>query len=370
MTANPPKRIAFYAPMKAPDHPVPSGDRAVARLVLRALEALGHEVTVASSLRVFLRKPDDRDAHAGLVAGAQAERARLSADWAAGAPDLWVCYHPYYKSPDLLGPPLCRDFGIPWITVEASLSARRSVGLWAPFQAAARDAVDGAHVNIALTARDALGLHEVAPDARVARLAPFVAAAPFLAVDPRPEPGHLVTVAMMRPGDKLDSYVILAGALAQLPGKDWRLTVVGDGPARAAVQALFAPIADRVTWVGQTDAAGVRQALARGAVYLWPGCGEAFGMAYLEAQAAGLPVVAMQIAGVPEVVADGETGLLTPPQDVGAYAAAIRRILDDTALRTRLAHRARTAVRDGHDLPRAAQRLGQILDHHVWAAGQ
>ena len=85
---------------------------------------------------------------------------------------------------------------------------------------------------------------------------------------------------------------------------------------RGEVEALFAGLpAGRVRWLGQVDAAGVAGLLARGAVYVWPGCGEAYGLAYLEAQAAGLPVVAFRTAGVPEVVADGETGVLVADGD-------------------------------------------------------
>ena len=56
---------------------------------------------------------------------------------------------------------------------------------------------------------------------------------------------------------------------------------------------------------------------ASGAIYVWPGFGEAYGLAYLEAQAAGLPVVAQDIDGVPGGRARWQTGILTPPGDVG-----------------------------------------------------
>ncbi len=62
---------------------------------------------------------------------------------------------------------------------------------------------------------------------------------------------------------------------------------------------------------------------------MWPGSGEAYGIAYLEAQAAGLPVIAQWTAGVPEVVEDGVTGLLTLEGDVAAYAEAIRRMIEN-----------------------------------------
>ena len=63
-------------------------------------------------------------------------------------------------------------------------------------------------------------------------------------------------------------------------------------------------------------------------LYLWPAINEAYGMAFLEAQAAGLPVVAGRTGGVPAVVADGVTGLLTPIGDAAAFAGAVARLLD------------------------------------------
>ncbi len=123
---------------------------------------------------------------------------------------------------------------------------------------------------------------------------------------------RLVTVAMMRPGDKLESYRMLARALALIVRRPWRLTVIGDGPARDEVRAMFADFGQhRVEWLGQKQAAEIEELLGQGGTYVWPGTGEAYGIAYMEAQAAGLPVVAQATAGVPEVVQDGVTGMLT-----------------------------------------------------------
>ncbi len=63
-------------------------------------------------------------------------------------------------------------------------------------------------------------------------------------------------------------------------------------------------------------------------LYLWPAINEAYGMAFLEAQAAGLPVVAGRTGGVPAVVADGVTGVLTPIGDATSFADAVARLLD------------------------------------------
>src|SRR5205823_6149769 len=100
----------------------------------------------------------------------------------------------------------------------------------------------------------------------------------------------LVTVAMMRRGDKLKSFTMLAAALELISDLSWHLTIVGDGPAKSDVQILFRRLDPRrITWVGEIMPEEVHHFLNDADVYVWPGCGEAYGLAYLEAQAAGLP---------------------------------------------------------------------------------
>ncbi|OYW60654.1 MAG: glycosyl transferase [Rhodobacterales bacterium 12-65-15] len=354
--------VAFYAPLKAPDHPVPSGDRLMARMLVACLQRAGHRVTVASDLRAYLGRADDVAGWSALQTAAQAECERLAQGWAGAVPDLWFAYHPYYKSPDLIGPALAQRFGLPYVTCEASYSTRRNLGIWAEMQALMLDMVKGAALNLCLTGRDRAGLLAAAPKARVARFPPFIDTSPF-SRDPAPEPGHLVTVAMMRGGDKLQSYRLLAAALKLMPeGLPWRLSVAGDGPERAEVQALFAGLAPgRITWLGLLPREGVAELLSRAAVYVWPGCGEAYGLAYLEAQAAGVPVVAQAVAGVPEVVTDGLTGCLAPEGDALALARAMTALLTDAGLQARMANAARLRVRDQHEIKGAALRLDQLL---------
>jgi len=359
-------KIAFHAPLKSPHHPVPSGDRLMARLVIAALRQSGHAVEVASELRTFSKVPSTEQA-AEMKQAAEAERERIAQRWQAeGKPDVWFCYHPYYKAPDLIGPSLARRFGIAYVTAEASYSPRRNIGPWAEAQQTVADAVRNATVNICFTRRDREGLLEALPDARTAMLAPFIDASEFLVREPKPEPGRLVTTAMMRPGDKMDSYQMLAAALHLLPVLDWRLSVIGDGTCRPEVEALFSGILNgRIDWHGEQATADVAELLSRAALYVWPGCGEAYGLAYLEAQAAGLPAVAQHIAGVPEVVMHERTGLLTPAGDVAAYAAAIRRLLTDGYERQVMALEARRFVGEERDLATASVRLDTILQHHL-----
>lgn len=354
-------KIAFYAPLKAPDHPVPSGDRQMARLLLQALVTGGFDARVASTLRAFQAEPRPLDA---LKQAAEAEKARLRQEWAReGKPDLWFTYHLYYKAPDLIGPDLAREFAIPYVTAEASYAARRDHEGWAEAQALIRDAVRLARVNLCFTERDRPGLESVAPLARLASLSPFIDTSRYESASPSVAPaGKLMTVAMMRKGDKFASFAFLAKALALLTDLPWHLTVIGDGPVRAETMALFDGLpSERIDWRGELASDKIPAALGDGGIYVWPGCGEAYGMAYLEAEAAGLPVVAQATAGVPAVVHDGRTGILTPEGDVAAYAAAIRDLLLDHDKRQAFGTAARDFVLEERSLRLAAAKLGLIL---------
>ncbi|MCG5474167.1 MAG: glycosyltransferase family 4 protein [Sinorhizobium fredii] len=364
-------RIAFYAPLKSPDHPVPSGDRQMARMLIEALRLSGHDVQIASTLRAFSREASDA-AFLDLRKQADAEIVRLSRIWAKdGPPDAWFCYHPYYKAPDLLGPALAAEFAIPYMTAESSYSSRRNEGARKLAQDAVADGAGRAAVNICFTERDRRGLEEAMPDGRYAMLAPFIDVGRFQGT-PKAKSGdaRLIAVAMMRPGDKMDSYRMLAAALRLVVDIPWTLTIVGDGPSRAAVQETFAGLpAERLDWAGEKAPETVADLLFGSDLYVWPGCGEAYGLSYLEAQAAGLPVVAQATAGVPEVVRNGETGLLTAAGDADAFAEAIRRLLGDAALRAELANRARRFVLEERSLTAAAQRLEAIFNAFARRSG-
>jgi glycosyltransferase involved in cell wall biosynthesis len=148
-----------------------------------------------------------------------------------------------------------------------------------------------------------------------------------------------------------------------LPDLPWHLTVIGDGPVRRETIALFADLpAERFDWRGELASDAVPRALSDGGIYVWPGCGEAYGLAYLEAQAAGLPVVAQATAGVPAVVEHRRTGLLTPDGDVAAHAAAIRELLIDDGKRQAYGQAARAFVLGERSLTQASQHLGRLLN--------
>jgi glycosyltransferase involved in cell wall biosynthesis len=114
------------------------------------------------------------------------------------------------------------------------------------------------------------------------------------------------------------------------------LVLVGEGPERPHVQALAAElgVADRVLCLGALP--HFSEWLGRADLFLLPSETESFGLAALEALACGVPVIASDVGGLPEVVRHGETGLLVPPGDPAALAAAVASLLDDEPRRQRL----------------------------------
>jgi glycosyltransferase involved in cell wall biosynthesis len=160
-------------------------------------------------------------------------------------------------------------------------------------------------------------------------------------------PGELliVSVGNLYP---VKGHAVLVDALATLRERSgWRLAIAGRGEEepRLRAQAAAAGIGDRIHLLGFRD--DIADVLAAGDLFAMPSLSEGLPLALVEAMSFGLPVVVSRVGGVPEVVTDGVEGLLVPPSDSAALAAAIRSLLDDTALRRRQGDAARTrALRD------------------------
>jgi len=284
---------------------------------------------------------------------------------------VWFTYHLHHKAPDWLGPAVSQALDIPYVVAEASVAAKQRHGAWAAGYAASVAAIEAAAATLFLNPADLAGVAALRGPARadeclppfldLARLAGPASAAVAGAFD-RDARTRLITVAMMRPGPKLASYRLLAEALAQVPLPAWELVVVGDGMARPEVEAAFARFGrEQIRLVGFQDAAQVAAWLRASDIFVWPAIDEAFGMALIEAQACGLPVVAGNSAGVGAVVASGRTGLLVAAGDAGAFAAGILRLVTDPELRQRMGSNAAAYAKSEHDLPAAAARLDRLL---------
>lgn len=362
-------RVALHTPLKPPDSPVPSGDREMARGLARLLERLGHMVIMPPASRIAPGVPP-ADAHLALERRARAQAARLIACWRALPAhhperfDLWFTYHCYYRKPDWLGPIVTRSLGIPYVIAEASHAPRRAYGSTRLGHRAVERALAAADLVLTVNPRDVAGVKaRLRPGARQVMLPPFIDTAPFRVLARRAPalPPLLLSVGMMRSRDKAESYRVLARALAKLGDRPWRALLVGDGPARPEIEALMAPLGDRVRFAGAVSHAELPALYASADLYVWPAINEAYGMAFLEAQAVGLPVVAGRTGGVPAVVTDGVTGLLTPIGDADAFAAAVARLLDAPQERARLGAAAAARIAARHDEGAVAHALAAAL---------
>jgi len=250
---------------------------------------------------------------------------------------------------------VCRALGIPYVLIESTRAPKRLTGPWARFAGLSEAACDQAKVIFTMTDRDLPALTAVRPQGQHLRpLRPFLLRDALGPAPDRADRGtRLLAVGMMRFGDKSASFAALARALARVRAPGWHLDIAGDGAARAQVTPLFARFGASVRFLGQLDEDALAAAYRAADVFVWPGVNEAYGMVYLEAQAAALPVLAENRPGVRDVVRAG--GILTPPDDPAAYAAAIDALLANPDTARALGQRGRAQIGADHLAP-AAQR--------------
>jgi glycosyltransferase involved in cell wall biosynthesis len=165
----------------------------------------------------------------------------------------------------------------------------------------------------------------------------------------RPSPNGLLTetpllvcvarqVAVKNLGLLLDACSLLSKR-----GRNFRCVLVGDGPCRGELEAKRERLGlkEIVEMPGATEQADVLKWWQRAAVGVLTSDNEGMPVSLMEAAACGVPVAATAVGGVPELIADGRTGLLVPPNDAGALATALERLLGEPDLRARLGTAAR-----------------------------
>ncbi|MES0808063.1 glycosyltransferase family 4 protein [Roseibium sp. SCPC15] len=362
-------KIAFTAPMKPLDHPVPSGDRTMGRLIVRALESAGHAVRVATDFRSW-RKQGSDDIQGAVKQQALLEAERIAEEWQKDQyrPDLFLTYHLYHKAPDWIGPSLANRFALPYAIIEASRAPKRKTGNWSFGFAAADEALNRADAVAAIHNADAECLRAVVPPDRLDVVLPFLDAAPYqqAAVPKRRQaqtPLKLLAVGMMREGDKTGSYEVLAKALLLLQDLPWHLTIIGDGPNKDHVLSLFQP--DRINWMGALSPEDLAAQYASHDLLVWPAIREAFGLVFLEAQAAGTAVIAGDTFGVPDIVKDGVTGLLSSEGDAEAFAENLKRFISTPGMADQMGRAASSHIESNHTLAAGAKRLSALAQKAI-----
>jgi glycosyltransferase involved in cell wall biosynthesis len=177
---------------------------------------------------------------------------------------------------------------------------------------------------------------------------------------------HVVIGSVARlSAEKGVRYLVEAfGELRERYGGDVSLRIAGDGPERGRIEALI----ERLNLESSVELRGWLQHEAVPAflneldVFVMPSTWEGFGVAAAEASAAGLPVVATNVYGIPDVVRDGDTGLLTPPRNPVALAKAIGRLVEDPRMRARMGAAGREYVARHYDWSQNAAQMAAIYE--------
>ncbi len=182
----------------------------------------------------------------------------------------------------------------------------------------------------------------------------------------QPEEAILLHVSNFREVKRpLDVIRIFAGIAEVRPA---RLLMIGDGPKRAECQELAhqLELSGRVQFIEATPQ--IERFLAVADLFLLPSEQESFGLVALEAMACGVPVVASNAGGIPEVVLDGVTGLLRPVSDVPGMVQAALQILEDPARQRQMRQAAREwamqQFRPESVLPRYLEIYQSVLEGH------
>jgi glycosyltransferase involved in cell wall biosynthesis len=185
-----------------------------------------------------------------------------------------------------------------------------------------------------------------------------------LAKVPRGEklPHRVVTVARLSPEKGLP-FLIEAIKIARHSVEDAELAIVGGGALEAELKAYVEKLSlqDVVRFLGARPNAEAMAEVAKSGVFVLPSLGEGLGIVLLEAQALGVPVIGTDVGGIPDVIAHETTGLLVPPSDAKALAAAIVRVLAEPGLGARLAEGASGRLA-AFDWDKIAERYAALYD--------
>ena len=167
------------------------------------------------------------------------------------------------------------------------------------------------------------------------------------------EPPHVVCVARLRPVKNL-GLLLEACAALRSRGVEFRCVLVGDGPCRDDLEAAQARLglSRVVEMVGAAEQAEVLAWWRRATIAALTSTSEGMPVCLMEAAACGVPAVATAVGGVPELVENNLTGLLTPSDDAQALAAALERLLRDHELVARMGMAARRRVEERFSIRR------------------
>jgi len=363
-------RIAFYTPFKPLGHHHPSGDLVIATGLYDYFTSRGHDIRQAGPLRarwIYWRPWT-------WIRLLKVYR-RSCEEVSHGQADLWLTYHTYYKAPDLLGPMVSRAANIPYVIFQGIFSTkrRRHPKTWPGFVLNKAALKSAQHI---FTNRhdDWKNLKRLIPEDRLTYVKPGILTEIFrFDGDARQELRRewgvgsepvILSAAMFRPDVKTEGLSFLIRSCGRLlnSGVSFQLVIAGDGKERKKLQQLADKyLPGRVRFVGEIEREQMHRFYSAGDMFVFPGIRESLGMVFLESQSCGLPVVAFDNGGIPEVVEDGETGFLTPAFASESFDIAIRKLVLNKDLRRIMGQKAALHVREHHHLIKNYRGMEKVL---------
>jgi glycosyltransferase involved in cell wall biosynthesis len=182
-------------------------------------------------------------------------------------------------------------------------------------------------------------------------------------VEPMPEAPRFVVVAALVEG-KGHQLLLEALGLLAAEGRAFELLIAGDGPLRAALeeQASALKIADRVKFLGWRSNEQIREAIVQSRAMVLPSFAENLPVVFMESLALARPVIAPQIAGIPELIEEGVNGWLVPAGSIEGFAGALRQALDAPLEKlSEMGEKGRAKVIKLHDVSREAEKMARLF---------
>jgi glycosyltransferase involved in cell wall biosynthesis len=156
----------------------------------------------------------------------------------------------------------------------------------------------------------------------------------------------IVSTSSLIPRNGMDTLI---AAVALLPKNiTWRLIIAGEGPERKYLKSQISSLKldNQITLLGRVENKRIPELLSHADIFVRPSRFEGFGVAFLEAMAAGVPVIATPVGGIPDFIKPGETGILVDPDDPVSLAKAIELLAADQALSKKLTNNALKLVKE------------------------
>jgi glycosyltransferase involved in cell wall biosynthesis len=369
-------RVAFYEPQGARIDASPFPVHDPASLIESALVACGHDVA-RIPVRSLGETPRGTVEESDAVDSAEA-------DWlvdyfrsAQRPPDVWISSRISRHAADPIGPTASAALGIPYLLVQPAIPAGGDSS--DEDTARLRRTLARADATIVFSSAQAEAFRQLLPEhgeglvvvppfidvglvgAMARRRATFRTA---LALQHRlrQDVPWVIAAGPMATDAHLKSWRVIARTAALGTTLDWQLIVAGVGPRRAAVEDLFRASPRRLDrHVALATAEDLTAVLVSGDIFLWPFADEELSSTVLEAQAAGLAVVAPRNSGMLDVVADGQTGMLAKPDNVASFANAVTFLLRQRDFRRTFAQKAPQWVGAHFDINVVAPQLSDAL---------